>query len=54
MFACVDLSVPRGITSHPVDGVVKLQMFRNRTVSNVISKVLESGGLPDGGNSDNY
>jgi hypothetical protein len=29
-------------------------MFRNRTVSNVTSKVFESGGLPDGGNSKSH
>ena len=40
-----------GILSHPVDGSVEPQMFRNRTVSNVTSKFLDSGGLPDGGYS---
>jgi hypothetical protein len=44
--------VSGGIASHPVDG--KPQMFRKRTVSNVTSKVLESGGLPDGGKSKSH
>ena len=29
-------------------------MFRKKTVSNLTSKVLESGGLPDGGNSKSH
>ena len=29
-------------------------MFRRRTVCNVTSKVLESGGLPDGGNNKSH
>ena len=53
IFACVDLFVSGGITSQVVvDG--KPQMFRYRTVSNVTSKVLESGGVPDGGNSKSH
>jgi hypothetical protein len=43
IFADIEVSLAAGMTFHPVAGDANPQIFRSRIVSNVISKLFESG-----------